>query len=139
MPVIISYATPAEGLGIIDLLESVNLVSDEDTATESLKRKMFADPESILTAMVNEELVGCVFTSQDEWTATVYNLAVAKDQRRLGIGSALLRTAVGIASLRGSISTTALIDMDNHESANFFNHHGYSLMGGTYLMVAKTT
>ncbi|WP_093802015.1 GNAT family N-acetyltransferase [Streptomyces sp. Wb2n-11] len=65
-------------------------ISDDRAGVERLVAR---DPGSLLLAELGGELVGTVVAGFDGWRCHLYRLAVHRDRRRRGIGSALLAAA----------------------------------------------
>ncbi|MFD9464735.1 GNAT family N-acetyltransferase [Streptomyces sp. NPDC060027] len=65
-------------------------ISDDRNGVERLVAR---DPEALLLAEREGELVGTVIAGFDGWRCHLYRLAVHPGRRRLGIGSALLAAA----------------------------------------------
>ncbi|MDQ1040303.1 ribosomal protein S18 acetylase RimI-like enzyme [Streptomyces sp. V3I8] len=74
------WRTAAEGTSISD---------DRD----GVERLVGRDPEALLLAERDGELVGTVVAGFDGWRCHLYRLAVAPARRRQGIGAALLAAA----------------------------------------------
>ena len=62
-------------------------------STESLVSLVQRDPGALIVAEVDGRTVGTVIAGWDGWRGSIYRLAVAPDQRRSGLGQALLRAA----------------------------------------------
>ncbi|MEU6932670.1 GNAT family N-acetyltransferase [Streptomyces sp. NPDC046374] len=65
-------------------------ISDDRAGVERLVER---DPEALLLAERDGELAGTVIAGFDGWRCHLYRLAVHPDQRRRGIGGALLAAA----------------------------------------------
>ncbi|MGC0333477.1 ribosomal protein S18 acetylase RimI-like enzyme [Streptomyces sp. SAI-170] len=65
-------------------------ISDDRAGVERLVER---DPEALLLAELDGELVGTVIAGFDGWRCHLYRLAVHPERRRRGIGSALLTAA----------------------------------------------
>lgn len=74
------WKTAAEGTSISD---------DRD----GVERLVARDPEALILAEREGELVGTVIAGFDGWRCHLYRLAVHPGRRRLGVGSALLAAA----------------------------------------------
>ncbi|WP_431040690.1 GNAT family N-acetyltransferase [Streptomyces sp. P1-3] len=67
-----------------------NSISDD---VDGVARLLERDPEALLLAERDGELVGTVIAGFDGWRCHLYRLAVHPGQRRRGVGSALLAAA----------------------------------------------
>jgi ribosomal protein S18 acetylase RimI-like enzyme len=65
-------------------------ISDDRSGVERLVSR---DPEALVLAELDGELVGTVIAGFDGWRCHLYRLAVHPDRRRRGIGGALLTAA----------------------------------------------
>ncbi|WP_275461513.1 GNAT family N-acetyltransferase [Streptomyces noursei] len=65
-------------------------ISDD---SDGVARLVARDPEALLLAERDGELVGTAIAGFDGWRCHLYRLAVRPDQRRRGIGGALLAAA----------------------------------------------
>ncbi|MGN9761581.1 GNAT family N-acetyltransferase [Streptomyces sp. SD31] len=107
------WKTAAEGTSISD---------DRD----GVERLVARDPEALILAELDGELVGTVIAGFDGWRCHLYRLAVHPERRRRGIGSALLAAAderfVRLGGRRGD----AMV-LQRNETA----HHAWRAAGYT--------
>ena len=72
------------------------LEAAEPTSTDSadaLAGLLRRDPDALIVAEADGNIVGSVIAGWDGWRGSIYRLAVAPDHRRHGLGSVLLRAA----------------------------------------------
>ena len=95
---------------------------DSDQAVDRL---LATDPSALLVAELSGELVGVVIAAWDGWRGTVYRLAVAPEQRRRGIGSALAAAAWERLRLLGAPKVTLMVGNEDEHAAGFWTAVGY--------------
>jgi ribosomal protein S18 acetylase RimI-like enzyme len=112
-PVLAFWKTAAEGTSISD-----------DRA--GMGRLVARDPEALILAELDGELVGTVIAGFDGWRCHLYRLAVHPERRRRGIGSALLTAAeerfVGLGGRRGD----AMVLTHNETAHHAWRAAGYA-------------
>ncbi|MGW4546406.1 GNAT family N-acetyltransferase [Streptomyces violaceorubidus] len=106
------WKTAAEGTSISDDREGV-------------ERLVARDPDALLLAERDGELVGTVIAGFDGWRCHLYRLAVHPDHRRRGIGTALLTAAderfVRLGGRRGD----AMVLVRNERAQHAWRAAGY--------------
>ncbi len=119
------------------LIMEGNLYFEEQDSAEKLEMKISHDPESILVAEVDSQVVGTVFIVEDGgWVAFVFRLVVSKTHRGKGIATALLDKATEIIRERGHNDVTVLVDEDDEELQQFYAKKEYE-RGGNYRWMFK--
>ncbi|CAM5254671.1 MULTISPECIES: GNAT family N-acetyltransferase [Streptomyces] len=107
------WKTAAEGTSISD---------DRD----GVERLVARDPEALILAELDSELVGTVIAGFDGWRCHLYRLAVHPGRRRRGIGAALLEAAEERFVRLGGRRGDAMV-LERNENA----HHAWRAAGYT--------
>lgn len=107
------WKTAAEGTSISD---------DRD----GVERLVARDPEALILAELDRELVGTVIAGFDGWRCHLYRLAVHPERRRRGIGAALLEAAEERFVRLGGRRGDAMV-LERNEIA----HHAWRAAGYT--------
>ncbi|MFE1439955.1 GNAT family N-acetyltransferase [Streptomyces sp. NPDC058739] len=107
------WKTAAEGTSI----------SDDRAGVERLVER---DPEALLLAELDGELVGTVIAGFDGWRCHLYRLAVHPERRRRGIGSALLTAAEERFVRLGGRRGDAMVLTRNEQAHHAWRAAGYT-------------
>ncbi|MFF7353615.1 MULTISPECIES: GNAT family N-acetyltransferase [Streptomyces] len=106
------WKTAAEGTSI----------SDDRAGVERLVAR---DPEALILAESDGELVGTVIAGFDGWRCHLYRLAVCPQRRRQGIGSALLAAAEDRFVRLGGRRADAMVLVRNEQAHPAWSAAGY--------------
>ncbi|MFE1298820.1 GNAT family N-acetyltransferase [Streptomyces sp. NPDC058733] len=107
------WKTAAEGTSISD---------DRD----GVERLVARDPEALILAEQDGELVGTVIAGFDGWRCHLYRLAVHPGRRRRGIGSALLAAAEERFAALGGRRADAMVLVRNETAHRAWGAAGYA-------------
>ncbi|RVX40278.1 acetyltransferase (GNAT) family protein [Nonomuraea polychroma] len=116
------------GPGDVDAVVDFWLLAAEGTDRHDSADKVMAlierDPEALLIAELERELVGTLVAGWDGWRAHLYRLAVHPGHRREGIASTLLAAAEARFAAFGAFRADAMV-LD----ANTLAHPAWSAAG----------
>ena len=93
----------------------------------SLRSKVAVDPELLLVAESEGNIVGTVMGGYDGHRGWVYSLAVLPQYRRRGIGTALVRELETRLSARGCLKVNLQVRASNASVVAFYEHLGYDV------------
>lgn len=101
---------------------------------KNLARKIQRNPNSILVATINKQIIGNVYIVEDGWSATISRLCVREEHRNKGIGSKLLAEAEKILKEKGRKEIALYVDEENTDLKNFYKKREYFLGGNCRCM-----
>jgi ribosomal protein S18 acetylase RimI-like enzyme len=107
--------------------------SAEPTSTDSdggLARLIDRDPGALIVAEANGHIVGTVIAGWDGWRGSIYRLAVGPDQRRSGLGQALLRAAEDRLAGHGAQRLHAIVVSSNDVAVAFWTASDWEHQAG---------
>jgi ribosomal protein S18 acetylase RimI-like enzyme len=83
------------------------------------------DPQALLVADANGDLVGSLIAAWNGWRGSFYRLAVHPDYRRRGLATRLVREGEKRLRDRGAIRLDAVVSADELGAMGFWNAVGY--------------
>lgn len=102
-------------------------LNDKDDSPEGIAAFLKRNPETCFVAVERDEIVGVILSGHDGRRGFIYHTAVALNQRKNGIGSALVEAALAALRTEG-IKKVALVAFAKNELANqFWEKRGFSL------------
>lgn len=117
--VVLRRATRSDVQAIADLWERAGLPPSQRGFRNEIARLRRRDPELLLTAFMDAQLVGAIAGSYDGRTAVVSRLAVDAGARRRGVASRLVEALCGQLNDLGA-GADQLIVLDDGDSADAF-------------------
>jgi ribosomal protein S18 acetylase RimI-like enzyme len=92
---------------------------------EAVTALLGRDPDAVIVAEHDGELVGSVIAGWDGWRCHLYRLAVHPAWRRRGVGAALLRAAEDRFRVLGAARADAMVLQDNGLGQSAWRAGGY--------------
>lgn len=86
-------------------------------SVDALHSLIERDPEALILAIENDEIVGTVIAGWNGWRCCLYRLAVREDKRKQGIGKLLVDQAIKRFKTLGGTRVDAMI-LDENETAH---------------------
>jgi ribosomal protein S18 acetylase RimI-like enzyme len=85
------------------------------------------DPEALLVAEAEGEIVGSLIVGWDGWRGTFYRLAVDPAHRRRGLATALVRAGEERLRALGAHRLNAIVESEEADAMAFWAAAGYEL------------
>ena len=98
--------------------------------TEVLASLVRRDPGALMVAEADGRIVGTVIAGWDGWRGSIYRLAVGPDQRRSGLGQALLRAAEDRLAGLGAQRLHAIVVESNDVAVAFWTASDWEHQAG---------
>lgn len=97
-----------------------------------IKKKLQRDPDLFLVAELGGAIVGTVLGGFDGRRGMMYHLAVRADQRKRGIGAALVAELEERLRALGCLRCYLLVRQDNLAAIEFYEGRGWNQMDRLY-------
>ena len=95
---------------------------------EEIMKKLNRDPDLFLVAETGGKLIGTVIGGYDGRRGMVYHLAVQPDQRRKGVGRALMAELERRLRARGCIRSYLMVVPGNQAVADYYQSLGWEVL-----------
>jgi ribosomal protein S18 acetylase RimI-like enzyme len=92
---------------------------------DDVERLIEDSPAALLVAERGGEIVGALIAGWDGWRGNMYRLAVSREHRREGVGTALARAGEEYLHNCGVRRVTALVAFDDEAAGAFWESTGY--------------
>jgi len=119
------------------ILKESNLYDETWETKDHLKHKIERDPQSILIAVDNNKIIGCVFIVEDGWNGFIWRLCVKESHRKKGTGSLLMQKAEEIIKNRGIKEASLFVDTKNESLQEWYKKQGYTKTSDWTFMYKK--
>jgi ribosomal protein S18 acetylase RimI-like enzyme len=121
---VIRSATKEDVDDVLALWRAAGAVPTVSDAPEALEALLDHDPGALVLAELGAVLVGTVIAGWDGWRGSLYRLAVAPEQRRRGIASALVQEGERRLRDRGARRLTVIVVDDDNLAMAFWTATG---------------
>lgn len=93
--------------------------------SDSILTLIVRDPEALILAVENDEIVGTIIAGWNGWRCCLYRLAVREDKRNQGIGGLLVERAVERFRAIGGTRIDAMILDENVTAHKAWASYGF--------------
>jgi len=124
------FQFPQDYPAVIALWESAGPgvhVRRSDNASE-VEKKLQRDPDLFLVAEQEGRIIGTVLGGFDGRRGMIYHLAVVREYRQLGLGTALMDEVERRLKEKGCIRSYLMVTRDNPGALDFYSHRGWETM-----------
>lgn len=116
----------ADEPAVIELWRACDLLRAWNDPHKDIRRKLTTQPELFLVGEMTGQLVATVMAGFDGHRGWVNYLAVAPEQRKAGLGRALMRHVEEVLEARGCPKLNLQVRATNHAVLEFYRRIGYS-------------
>jgi ribosomal protein S18 acetylase RimI-like enzyme len=124
---VIRSAQHADASVLLDLWRRAGSEPSVGENAASIERLLDRDPDALIVAEVDGEIVGSLIAVWDGWRGNLYRLAVLPEHRRRGIARALLAEGDRRLEAHGCRRVTALVMHEHDWAVGFWRASGYEL------------
>lgn len=100
-----------------------------DDSKDGIAKYLARNPSTCFVAEKNGAIIGAVLSGHDGRRGTICRLAVAVNEKRQGIGTALVEAALAALRNEGIHKVWLVVFAHNTEAACFWEKHGFTKRG----------
>lgn len=101
---------------------------------EEVAKKLERDPDLFLIAEEEDQVVGVIMGAWDGRRGWIHHLAVLANNRKQGIGSALLNEVESRLKAKGCLKVNLIVHKENTAAQGLYRRLGYNDMSSILLM-----
>ncbi len=120
-------ARPEDVEALLDFWRRAEASPSSTEAAEDVRGLMERDPEALIVAESEGEIVGTLIAGWDGWRATFYRLAVEPAHRRHGLATILVRAGEERFRALGAKRLNAIVESHKPGAMSFWAAAGYEL------------
>ncbi|HEY2479531.1 MAG TPA: GNAT family N-acetyltransferase [Solirubrobacterales bacterium] len=113
--------------GVLGLWRRAEASPSPTETAEDVRGLLRRDPEALLLAEAEGEIVGSLIVGWDGWRGTFYRLAVDPAHRRRGLALALVRAGEERVRALGAHRVNAIVETHEPDAMAFWSAAGYEL------------
>jgi ribosomal protein S18 acetylase RimI-like enzyme len=110
---------------VLDLWHRAEAPPSPTDGEEGLRTLIRKDPEALLLAETNAEVVGSLIVGWDGWRGNLYRLAVLPAHRRSGVARRLVREGLKRLQASGAVRINALVIGADPRATGFWRAAGF--------------
>ena len=95
-------------------------------SADAIRALVEGDPEALILAVDNDQIVGTIIAGWNGWRSGLYRLAVREDMRSQGIGRLLVERALERFISLGVNRVDAMVLDDNETAHNAWASYGFT-------------
>lgn len=111
-----------------EVLVSSGVYYEDTDKEEHIEAKLEHDPNSIIVARDEGNIIGTVFTIYDPWNPFIFHLGVKTEYEKKGIGSMLMQEAEKRILERGCPEMTIFVTEGNEKVHQFYQKRGWRVI-----------
>lgn len=105
---------------------------------ENLASMINQDPESVLVAESEGEVIGCIIIAgYGDRVSYLFRLSVKDSHKSQGIGTKLLETACDMLKKRGTKEVNMIVDASRDDLKEYYEKRGYNTTGRKFIYMSK--
>ena len=112
---------------VLALLRRAEAGPSSTESADDLRRLLERDPDALLLADAEGEIVGSLVAGWDGWRGTFYRLAVDPAHRRCGLATEMVRAGEERLRALGGRRLNAIVESEEADAMAFWAAAGYEL------------
>ncbi len=137
LPVQIRPYLPQDYAQIKSILEEAGMFDPIWDKERNLNSKIERNPNSILVASADNNVIGNVYIVEDGWEGFIFHLAVRQQYQGKGVGSKLIAEAEQLLRKKGVEEVALFVDSNKEDLFKYYTKRGYRDYGGEYKCLVK--
>jgi ribosomal protein S18 acetylase RimI-like enzyme len=112
---------------VVELWRVAELTRPWNDPVADFRRAIAGATSTVLAATSKDQLIGAVMVGHDGHRGWVYYLAVRADQRRCGVGAALMGAAEAWLRERGCVKLQLMLRRENDVARSFYERINFEV------------